>query len=109
MCDRFCYWRREADSGLVSSSGGTRSPNQGSFVIEELTDLLEEAVLKEFEAISERGGVPGVDAGRQLAAPEVSKSTIAPCRFASNVTQGTAPTRNHARSGVGIDDWKSKP
>ncbi len=43
MCDRFCSWRREADSGLVSSSGGTRSPNQGSFVTEELTDLVEEA------------------------------------------------------------------
>ena len=35
------------------------NPNQGSFVIEELTDLVEEAVLKEFEAISERGGVLG--------------------------------------------------
>ena len=31
----------------------------GSFLIEELTDLIEEAVLKEFEAISERGGVLG--------------------------------------------------
>jgi methylmalonyl-CoA mutase len=35
------------------------NPNQGAFVIEELTDLVEEAVLKEFEAISERGGVLG--------------------------------------------------
>jgi len=35
------------------------NPNQGSFVLEELTDLVEEAVLKEFEAISERGGVLG--------------------------------------------------
>ncbi len=35
------------------------NPNQGSFVIEELTDLVEEAVLKEFEAISSRGGVLG--------------------------------------------------
>jgi methylmalonyl-CoA mutase len=35
------------------------NPNQGSFVIEELTDLVEEAVLKEFEALSERGGVLG--------------------------------------------------
>ncbi|MCX6251933.1 MAG: methylmalonyl-CoA mutase family protein [Bacteroidetes bacterium] len=32
---------------------------QGSFIIEELTDLVEEAVLKEFERISERGGVLG--------------------------------------------------
>jgi methylmalonyl-CoA mutase len=35
------------------------NPNQGSFVVEELTDLVEEAVLKEFEAIAERGGVLG--------------------------------------------------
>ena len=35
------------------------NPNQGSFVIEELTDLVEEAVLKEFESISSRGGVLG--------------------------------------------------
>ena len=32
---------------------------QGSFAIEELTDLVEEAILKEFESISERGGVLG--------------------------------------------------
>jgi isobutyryl-CoA mutase len=32
---------------------------QGSFIIEELTDLVEEAVLKEFQSISERGGVLG--------------------------------------------------
>ena len=35
------------------------NPNQGSFVIDELTDLVEEAVLIEFERISERGGVLG--------------------------------------------------
>src|SRR5438034_1360500 len=35
------------------------NPNQGSYIIEALTDLVEEAVLKEFEAISERGGVLG--------------------------------------------------
>jgi len=35
------------------------NPNQGAFVIDELTDLVEEAVLKEFEAIAERGGVLG--------------------------------------------------
>ncbi len=37
----------------------TENPNQGSFVIEELTDLVEEAVLMEFERLSERGGVLG--------------------------------------------------
>jgi methylmalonyl-CoA mutase len=35
------------------------NPNQGSFLIDELTDLVEEAVLKEFEALSSRGGVLG--------------------------------------------------
>ncbi|MCE5233909.1 MAG: methylmalonyl-CoA mutase family protein [Mizugakiibacter sp.] len=35
------------------------NPWQGSFVVETLTDLVEEAVYKEFEAISERGGVLG--------------------------------------------------
>jgi isobutyryl-CoA mutase len=35
------------------------NPNQGSFIVDELTELVEEAVLKEFEAISERGGVLG--------------------------------------------------
>ena len=39
--------------------GRNENPNQGSFVIEALTDLVEEAVLKEFEAIAERGGVLG--------------------------------------------------
>ncbi|WP_227984064.1 fused isobutyryl-CoA mutase/GTPase IcmF [Nocardia spumae] len=35
------------------------NPLQGSFIIDELTDLVEEAVLVEFERISERGGVLG--------------------------------------------------
>jgi Methylmalonyl-CoA mutase, N-terminal domain/subunit len=35
------------------------NPNQGSFLIEELTELVEEAVMAEFERISERGGVLG--------------------------------------------------
>ncbi len=36
-----------------------QNPLQGSFIIEELTNLVEEAVLAEFEKISERGGVLG--------------------------------------------------
>jgi isobutyryl-CoA mutase len=35
------------------------NPSQGAFIIDELTDLVEEAVLREFEAIGERGGVLG--------------------------------------------------
>ncbi len=35
------------------------NPMQGSFIIEELTDLVEEAVMAEFDRITERGGVLG--------------------------------------------------
>jgi isobutyryl-CoA mutase len=35
------------------------NPNQGAFIIDELTELVEEAVLAEFEKIAERGGVLG--------------------------------------------------
>ncbi len=35
------------------------NPNQGAFIIDELTELVEEAVLSEFDRISERGGVLG--------------------------------------------------
>ena len=35
------------------------NPNQGSFIVEELTDLVEQAVLAEFDRLAERGGVLG--------------------------------------------------
>ncbi|TKJ34380.1 fused isobutyryl-CoA mutase/GTPase IcmF [Blastococcus sp. CCUG 61487] len=38
---------------------GNENPLQGSYVIEELTELVEEAVLAEFDRIAERGGVLG--------------------------------------------------
>ncbi len=37
----------------------TQNPWQGSFLIEQLTDMVEESVYKEFESLSERGGVLG--------------------------------------------------
>ena len=36
---------------------GNENPLQGSFVLDELADLVEEAVLAEFDRISERGGI----------------------------------------------------
>jgi len=39
--------------------GKNENTNQGSFIVDELTDLVEEAVLTEFDRISERGGVLG--------------------------------------------------
>jgi len=47
---------------IINSEWGlamNENPNQGSFIFEELTELVEEAVLTEFERISERGGVLG--------------------------------------------------
>ncbi|MDZ7842653.1 MAG: fused isobutyryl-CoA mutase/GTPase IcmF [Gammaproteobacteria bacterium] len=47
---------------IISKEWGlskNENPNQGSFIIEELTDLVEEAVLMEFERLTERGGVLG--------------------------------------------------
>jgi methylmalonyl-CoA mutase len=41
--------------GLAKSE----NPNQGAFIIDELTDLVEEAVLQEFEHLADRGGVLG--------------------------------------------------
>ncbi|QXC63303.1 cobalamin-dependent protein [Aquihabitans sp. G128] len=35
------------------------NPNQGSFIVDELTDLVEAAVLEEFDRIADRGGVLG--------------------------------------------------
>jgi len=40
-------------------SAKNENPLQGSFFVEELTDLVEEAVLKEFDRLSDRGGVLG--------------------------------------------------
>jgi len=45
----------DAEWGLAA----TENPLQGSYVVEELTDLVEEAVLTEFDRISDRGGVLG--------------------------------------------------
>ncbi|MCC7079870.1 MAG: hypothetical protein IT530_04300 [Burkholderiales bacterium] len=48
--------------------GRNDNPNQGAFILEELTDLVEEAVLREFERLSERGGVLGaMETGYQRA------------------------------------------
>ena len=52
------------------------NPNQGAFIIDELTDLVEEAVLKEFEAIASRGGVLGaMETGYQRGKIRKNRST----------------------------------
>jgi methylmalonyl-CoA mutase len=54
--------RAMAIQKIINSEFGllkNENPLQGSFIVEELTDLVEEAVLKEFEALDRRGGVLG--------------------------------------------------
>ncbi len=63
------------------------NPLQGSYVIDDLTDLVEAAVLREFDSVSERGGVLGaMETGYQRGRSRTSRcststaSTTARCR-----------------------------
>ena len=51
--------RKIWSKAIKNMYGGNERSLQGSFIIEELTDLVEEAVYTEFKRISERGGVLG--------------------------------------------------
>jgi isobutyryl-CoA mutase len=48
-------WSKKREFGPAR----TENPLQGAYIIEELTDLVEEAILAEYERINERGGVLG--------------------------------------------------
>ena len=87
------------------------NPNQGAFIIEELTELVEEAVLAEFERIADRGGVLGaMETGYQRGKIqdesmhyEMLKHTgeypiIGVNTFRNPKGNGTAPTIELARS-----------
>ena len=54
-------WTKTTTFAIFSTILGQKNENplQGSFIVEELTSLVEEAVLKEFERINNRGGVLG--------------------------------------------------
>ena len=56
-----CAGRSRSSSSSTAEWGlaMNENPLQGSFIVEELTDLVEEAVLAELDRISERGGVLG--------------------------------------------------
>ena len=67
------------------------NPNQGSFIIEELTELVEQAVLDELDRLSERGGVLG------------AMETGLPARAASRTSRcstNSASTTEACRSSV---------
>ena len=57
-----CVRRALAIQLIINREWGlakNQNPNQGSFIIDELTDLVEAAVLAEFDRLTERGGVLG--------------------------------------------------
>ena len=69
-----------ADSRQLAINKGfglwkNENPNQGSFIIEELTDLVEAAVPNEFRAISERGGVLGA-MERMYQRPKIQEESL---------------------------------
>ncbi len=71
------------------------NPNQGAFIIEELTDLVEEAVLREFEAIASRGGVLGaMETGYQRSKIQDESTTCRP----ESTTAATHRRHQHVRS-----------
>ena len=75
------------------------NPLQGSYAYEQLTDLLEEAVLEEFDRLSQRGGVLGAmetlyqrgQASRTRASPTRPARTRASCRSSASTPSRTPP------------------
>ena len=72
------------------------NPLQGSFVVDELTDLVEAAVLAEFDRISERGGVLGaMETGYQRGRSRTSR-----CSTSTGSTTGRCPSSESTRSAT---------
>jgi methylmalonyl-CoA mutase len=69
-----------------------------AFIIDELTELVEEAVLKEFEIIAERGGVLGGDGNRLPARPDPGRECTTRC---SSTPASTRRRRQHLRNPHG--------
>jgi isobutyryl-CoA mutase len=87
------------------------NPLQGSFVVDELTDLVEEAVLAEFDRIAERGGVLGaMETGYQRGRIKTSRcststaSTTGRCRSSGSTRSFARVPRSRWRSS-----WPGRP
>ena len=96
------------------------NPNQGAFIIDELTDLVEEAVLKEFEAIAERGGVLGaMETGYQrgkiqeesllLRAPEARRRATRSSASTPSATRTATPVPQKLELARSTEDEKQSP
>lgn len=80
------------------------NPLQGSFVVDELTDLVEVAVLAEFDRIAERGSVLGaMETGYQRGRTRTSRcststrSTTGPCRSSASTPSSLPRATRHRR------------
>jgi methylmalonyl-CoA mutase len=72
-------------------AGEEREPLQGSFIIDELTELVEEAVLAEFERIAERGGVLGaMETGYQRGKIQDESHALRACSSTPASTRSSA-------------------
>ena len=87
---------------IINSEWGlafNHNPNQGSFIIEQLTDLVEEAVLDEFERMSARGGRARRN-GNRLSTRQNSRRVDA-LRTTKTRRQFAHHRRQHLRKPVG--------
>jgi methylmalonyl-CoA mutase len=87
------------------------NPNQGAFIIDELTDLVEEAVLKEFEAIARAAACsapwkPATSAARSRKSRSTTstRSTTAPTRSSASIPSSTRRAWRSRRS-----NWRARP
>ena len=76
------------------------NPNQGAFIIDELTDLVEEAVLAEFERIAERGGVLGaMETGYQRGKIQEESMLYEHAQARRHAARSSASTPSATRNG----------
>jgi methylmalonyl-CoA mutase len=77
------------------------NPNQGAFIIDELTDLVEEAVLAEFERIAERGGVLGaMETGYQRGKIQEESHALRDAQAHRRATPSSASTPSATRTAT---------
>ena len=77
------------------------NPNQGAFIIDELTELVEEAVLAEFERIAERGGVLGaMETGYQRGQIQERVDALRDAQAHRRATRSSASTPSATRTAT---------
>ena len=88
------------------------NPLQGSFVVDELTDLVEEAVLAEFDRIAERGGVLGAMETGYQRGPDPGRVDALRAPQARRVAadhRGEHLRPRDRRRAAGRSSWRGRP